>query len=79
MEPTKFAADQALFQSTSSVFVRVSAFLTLYAQPCLKKRIDKWRDDTGFCKYDHCAEQKHHDDDGQQPISFSEFYKLPKF
>ena len=68
-----------IFWSTSSISVLVSPFLTFYTHLSLKKSIDKWRDYTGFCKYYHCAEQQHHNDDGQQPISFSEFCKLPKF
>jgi hypothetical protein len=79
MEPSVLDENQAFFQSTASVCVWVSAFLTFYTHLWLKKSIDKRCDDTGFSKNNHCAEQEHHDDDGQQPISFSEFYKLPKF
>jgi hypothetical protein len=60
-------------------YLSTVAALDFCENALLKKGVDKWCDYTGLSKYDQCAEQEHYYHYGQQPISFSEFCKLPKF
>jgi hypothetical protein len=45
----------------------------------LKEGIDKRENGTRLSKHNQGAEQQHHEYDGQQPVSFSDFHKLPEF